>query len=38
LVRKVGYETRQKQMFVIIPEARVHRLVIQDTDAGNLVF
>jgi hypothetical protein len=38
LVRKIGHETRQKQMFVIIPKARVHRLDIQDTDAGNLVL
>jgi len=38
LVRKIGYETRQKQMFVIIPKARVHRLDIQATDAGNLVL
>lgn len=38
LIRAIGYETRQKQMFVIIPKARVDRLDIQDTDAQGLLF
>jgi hypothetical protein len=36
LVRRIGYETRQKQMFVIIPEARVDRLDIKESDRGGL--
>lgn len=36
LVCKIGYETRQKQMFVIIPESRVFRFNIRESDAGGL--
>jgi hypothetical protein len=36
LVGRIGYETRQKQMFVIIPEARVDRLDITGSDGGGL--
>jgi hypothetical protein len=36
LVRWIGMKTRQKQMFVIIPEARVDRLNIHDSDADVL--
>ncbi len=38
LVRRVGFETRQRQMFVIIPDARVDRLEIQDSDAVGLAL
>jgi hypothetical protein len=38
LVQSVGFETRQKQMFLIIPEARVNRFDIQDSNAGGLAL
>jgi hypothetical protein len=36
LVRIIGHETRQKEMFFVIPEARVARLVMHETDPGSL--
>ena len=38
LVQAIGYETRHKQMFMSIPEARVERLDIKDADAGGLTL
>ncbi len=38
LVRQIGFETKQIEMFVIIPEARVDRISVQDVDGTGLLF
>jgi hypothetical protein len=36
VVRAIGFELGQKEMFLIVPEARVHRFGIKSSDAGGL--
>jgi len=34
VIKRIGKELGQKEMFLIVPEATVHRFDLRDTDAG----
>jgi hypothetical protein len=34
VIKRIGKELGQKEMFLIVPEATVHRFDLRDTDVG----